>query len=192
MLLCILVASEVTVQVHHSGFVAVNFVAPEADFADTPYIARAGVKADVLEDEPSESLDAASFSDQLAVTLAQQQSVTFVVRTAVAFAGPAGAAAIAEPYVAAFAAAASTASPIDVVRNLPVVEQSNSPEEPVVVQIGQFEILAGKRHAVEVTGFLARPAGAALMELVTDVVPDEPPSRLVALLGQLELKPAEV
>lgn len=160
------------------------------------------MKADVLEDDPSESLDAASFSDQPAVTLTQQQSVTFVVQTAGAFAGPAGAAAIAEggavalaePFAAAFAAdaAASTASPTDVVYNLPVAEQSNSPEEPVVVQIGQFEILAGKRHAVEVTGFQARPAGAALMEIVSYVVPDEPPSRLVALLGQLELKPAEV
>lgn len=56
-----------------------------------------------------------------------------------AFAGPAGAAAIAEggavafvePFVAAFAAAAaaaasaSTASPFDVVHNLPVAGQSN-------------------------------------------------------------------
>lgn len=161
------------------------------------------MKADVLEDEPSESLDAASFSDQPAVTLTQQQSGTFVVQTAGAFAGQTagaaaiaegGAVALAEPFAAAFAAdaAASTASPIDVVYNLPVAEQSNSPEEPVVVQIGQFEILAGKRHAVEVTGFQARPAGAALMEIVSYVVPDEPPSRLVASLGQLELKPAEL
>lgn len=160
------------------------------------------MKADVLEDDPSESLDAASFSDQLAVALTQQQSVTFVVQTAGPFAGPAGAAAIAEggavaiaePFAAAFAAdaAASTASPIDVVDNLPVAEQSNSTEEPVVVQIGQFEILAGKRHAVEVTGLQARPAGAALREIESYAVPDEQPSHLVALLGQLDLKPAGV
>lgn len=62
----------------------------------------------------------------------------------------------------------------------------------MVVQIGQFEILAGKQHAVEVTGFQARPAGVALTQLVPYVVPDEPPSRFVALLGQLDLKPAEV
>lgn len=36
MLLGILVASDVTVLMHYSGFVAVNFVAPEEDFADIP------------------------------------------------------------------------------------------------------------------------------------------------------------